>query len=95
MILTYLLIIIGGLYCLLYLNDKDIFLACAFLPFIYFLIFEIGSSWVKNDFSILADTEEHNRRELKKFEIKKLKRQMLRNKNKNSKEGEKILNERI
>lgn len=67
MILTYLLIIAGGLYSLFYLNDKNIFLACLFLPFLYLLIFEIGAAWVRNDYAILADTEEYNKREIKRL----------------------------
>jgi hypothetical protein len=55
MLLTYILILAGGLYSLLYLNDKNIFLACIFLPIIYHFVFEIGMAWIKNDYCILAD----------------------------------------
>ncbi len=39
MFLTYVLILAGGFYSLFYLYDKDIFLACLFLPLIYHFIF--------------------------------------------------------
>lgn len=54
MLLTYLLILVAGLYSLLYLNDKNIFLGCIFLPIIYLFVSQIGTSWIKNDYCILA-----------------------------------------
>jgi len=38
-IVTYILIVALGIYCLSYLNDKSIFLGCIFLPLIYICIF--------------------------------------------------------
>lgn len=64
MFLTFALILAGGFYSLFYLYDRDIFLACVFLPAVYHFIFEIGSSWVKNDYCILAEFQAYDKKEL-------------------------------
>jgi hypothetical protein len=87
MVLTYFLILGGGLYCYFYLFDKNIFLACIFLPLIYIFVFELGAYWVKNHYAVLADTDEFNKKEQKKFEMKKKKNKM---KNKLQKDSSKV-----
>ncbi len=79
MLLTYFLIVAGGLYSLFYLNDRNIFLGAVFLPLFYLLVFEIGAAWVKNDYAILADTEEHNKRMIRQLEMKEAKMRMIAN----------------
>ena len=67
--LSYVLLIALGLYAFLYLKDTIILVGCIFIPLIYLCLLAWANSWQKNEYQILADTEDYNKRAKKKHDI--------------------------
>ena len=69
LLITYLMIIGVGLYWQLYLGDTIVTIACIFIPLIYLTVSNILIKWVSNDYQLLADIEDYNKKARKKHEI--------------------------
>jgi hypothetical protein len=67
LLVTYCLVVILGVYFYFGLNSLLSLLACVFVPVIYITITAMGVYWTNNDFYVLADIEQYNKR--KKREI--------------------------
>ena len=61
--LSLIIIVALGLYCHLYLKETAILIACIFIPLIYLCILALGIAWRKNEFQILADTDDYNKKQ--------------------------------
>lgn len=70
LLLCYVIFVALGLYSYLFLNDKVIFMGCIFVPLIYLCCLSWAVSWVKNEYQILADTDDYNKRSKRAYEIK-------------------------
>lgn len=62
MLITYLLVIGLGVYCYQVLHNSTAFFACIFLPLILLATNKLIEEWVNNEYQMLANIPEYNRR---------------------------------
>ena len=74
-----------GLYAEFYLQDTVILVGCIFIPLIYLCVLTWMVAWVKNEYQLLADIEDYNKRMKKKYEIEVKRKEIL---DKNTKLGD-------
>ena len=79
------LVVALGLYAEFYLQDTVILVGCIFIPLIYLCVLTWMVAWVKNEYQLLADIEDYNKRMKKKYEIEVKRKEIL---DKNTKLGD-------
>ena len=75
--------IIGtGGYFYYFTLEANAFIGFIFLPLIYMIIMSLWVNWVKNDYQLLADIDEYNKKMKKQYDAEIKKEQVIFERNK-------------